>query len=481
MDFGSRNYWPDGTPVEKPTETASDRHFIKDLVPGSANKIIIGVVISKLSIHSFPDKKNPGSTRYTLGFTLRDTPFDYVNITCWGNAIFINNLNESFKLSDVVEVRNPQVSTKQGNDYEQQWKPWTPCNIQLNISEAYSSVSLYSGWDMTDLNTLLHIPVKECGDYCTLDDILSSGENSHGDHMNILVAIRKVSQPREITTRRGKHVQKCDVVVFDETCNSFLMTIWDENTIDMAMSWIPCETVLFFSDLKIIYDQYKKTMASVCNNRTIITMNPDTKQAHQLYSYAQSSDVQGAILSDTGDFSLFDLEGITDVYTIENVKENLFCGHMSETPNLYDNSQGILFAYITKFNIDEEMDNFLITRCGRCKRRIDNATNACENEMCSKQGNSAAQLSYNLLVDVSDHNGTINNCRIMTSALESMLGYPPDQFEQLPSAVVTDIKMKYLLEKCKIYFRISKNAHSNFVLILSCDTAEPEEAYGNIK
>lgn len=45
---------------------------------------------------------------------------------------------------------------------------------------------------MTDLNTLLHIPVKECGDYCTLDDILSSGENSHGDHMNILVAIRKV-------------------------------------------------------------------------------------------------------------------------------------------------------------------------------------------------------------------------------------------------------------------------------------------------
>lgn len=34
----------------------------------------------------------------------------------------------------------------------------------------------------------------------------------------------------------------------------------------------------------------------------------DTKQAHQLYSYAQSSDVQGAILSDTGDFSLFDCE-----------------------------------------------------------------------------------------------------------------------------------------------------------------------------
>lgn len=49
--------------------------------------------------------------------------------------------------------------------------------------------------------------------------------------------------------------------------------------------------------------------------------------------------------------------------------------------------------------------------------------------MCSNQGNSATQLSYNLLVDVSDHNGTINNCRIMTSALESMLGYPVSHYQ----------------------------------------------------
>jgi hypothetical protein len=75
---------------------------------------------------------------------------------------------------------------------------------------------------------------------------------------------------------------------------------WDENIIELAMSWTPGETgwktafvssvigkewmesiaptifflVLFIADLKIVYDDYKKTMSSVCDNRTIITVNP---------------------------------------------------------------------------------------------------------------------------------------------------------------------------------------------------------------
>lgn len=65
-------------------------------------------------------------------------------------------------------------------------------NIQLNVSEAYSTVSLYSGWDLSDMNVLMHIPVKENGDYCTIDDILSNGQNIHGDLVNILVAVRNV-------------------------------------------------------------------------------------------------------------------------------------------------------------------------------------------------------------------------------------------------------------------------------------------------
>jgi hypothetical protein len=39
MEFGTREYWPDGTNVEKPNNTASDRSFLRDLSPGTTNKV----------------------------------------------------------------------------------------------------------------------------------------------------------------------------------------------------------------------------------------------------------------------------------------------------------------------------------------------------------------------------------------------------------------------------------------------------------
>ena len=44
---------------------------------------------------------DPGSNRYSLAFTLRDSPADFVNVTCWGNDSFINDLAKSFKINDV--------------------------------------------------------------------------------------------------------------------------------------------------------------------------------------------------------------------------------------------------------------------------------------------------------------------------------------------------------------------------------------------
>ncbi len=55
---------------------------------------------------------------------------------------------------------------------------------------------------------------------------------------------------------------------------------------------------------------------------------------------------------------------------------------------------------------------------------MNNLTGQCDNSTCSDQNNSESQLMYNLLVDISDHSGTIVNCRMMSSALETILGYP---------------------------------------------------------
>lgn len=53
---------------------------------------------------------DPGSERYTLSFTLRDSPTDYVNVTCWGNGTFIKDLAKSFKINDVGKFVSEKLS-----------------------------------------------------------------------------------------------------------------------------------------------------------------------------------------------------------------------------------------------------------------------------------------------------------------------------------------------------------------------------------
>ena len=76
-------------------------------------------MIGKQSVHSFPDKKSeyvenifffilklslviePGGNRFKMSFTIRDTPTDYINVTCWGSESYISGLSGSFRIHDV--------------------------------------------------------------------------------------------------------------------------------------------------------------------------------------------------------------------------------------------------------------------------------------------------------------------------------------------------------------------------------------------
>ncbi len=81
----------------------------------------------KHGVRSFPDKRSeltttsfrllhindfndfciidPGAERFRFMFTLRDTPVDYINVTCWASdSSYINTLHSSFKIGDVGET-----------------------------------------------------------------------------------------------------------------------------------------------------------------------------------------------------------------------------------------------------------------------------------------------------------------------------------------------------------------------------------------
>ena len=53
-------------------------------------------VHNKLTVHV-----DPGTNRFKFTFTLRDSPSDYINATCWGSEEYIKKLHSSFKICDV--------------------------------------------------------------------------------------------------------------------------------------------------------------------------------------------------------------------------------------------------------------------------------------------------------------------------------------------------------------------------------------------
>ena len=66
-------------------------------------------------------------------------------------------------------------------------------SYQLNLSEAHSTLTVYTGWDYTEYSSLVHVPLRPPSDYYTLTDILANGHSLDGATANILAAIRTVS------------------------------------------------------------------------------------------------------------------------------------------------------------------------------------------------------------------------------------------------------------------------------------------------
>ena len=53
------------------------------------------------------------------------------------------------------------------------------------------------------------------------------------------------------------------------------------------------------------------------------------------------------------------VDGITEVYTIERITQKITKGAANTSP---DDINGIVYAYLTKFNIDDHVDNILAMR-----------------------------------------------------------------------------------------------------------------------
>uniref|UniRef100_H3D5U1 Meiosis-specific with OB domain-containing protein n=1 Tax=Tetraodon nigroviridis TaxID=99883 RepID=H3D5U1_TETNG len=446
---------------------------ISELHPNLSHPNVAGIIIWKTSVRSFPDRKNVGAERFTFGFTLRDSLDFFINVTAWGNDAYVNGLSSTFSIGHCVIIENPLVSVKDPEKGEK-FCPTTPSLYRLLITEAHSQVYMCS--DTTTINQLvplIYSPVKESRDYYSLGDILANGQSLDGTMINILAAVKSIGEVKYFTTSDSRSGHRLEVKLFDDTVSAFPLLCWDKEAIQLVQKVIPRETVFFIADAKMSFDSFRNCMTATINSKTIITVNPDTREAGLLLQLRQRR-VRDEILEDeTGEefhASVF-LDSITDVYTVSQLRQKA-----------QDNLEpffGITYSFISKLDLDSSLSRVLRSRCSRCRFVIAEGLLSCSHELCPGRGQAFSAITgFDLLVDLTDHTGTLQSCSLRSPAAEMFLGCTPEEFTSLTDDQRTTMKWKFLLERCKVYVKIlpsMKTKPGIKGIVVSCSLAEPAE------
>eukprot|EP00111_Clytia_hemisphaerica_P003757 TCONS_00010788-protein len=428
---------------------ATERIFIKDLVVGPSKKAIVGLVIAKFDKRSFPDKKEYGVMKSLMNFTIRDTPEDFINVACWGSENFISNLSDSFGIGSVVQLSDFLVRTKGNTENEEKYNPSTQSAFNISVSESYTKLNAYTGEDHDHIMTLSNYPIRDYDDYYTLGDILCNGHNLNGSMVNIMACVREVGEIKEFVSKAGKNIVKRELVLFDEHCNSFPLIIWDREVASSVNQWMENPIVLFLVDVKVQFEEFRQKMTGSVTAKTIITVYPDTPQAHHLAAYAQNN---GGLMMNPFEGNNDCVDDINDVYTIAEIEEKLN-GNMDEMSMFSQPFSGIVYATVSHFDLDKESRNYVTIRCKLCKRRVPNETMICNNISCNNQSRDQMTSSLEFRISLSDHTMGLDNFLMVRDVAEKTLQCNVEDFMTMEDTTKTTMKWKFLFERFKVYFK----------------------------
>ncbi|XP_042363769.1 meiosis-specific with OB domain-containing protein [Plectropomus leopardus] len=443
---------------------------ISELHPNFSHPKVAGIVIGKSDVKGFPDRKNIGADRFTFSFTIKDSPDFFINVTAWGHDGYIIGLSNSFNTGDCVIIDNPLVTNKDPEKGDR-FCPTTPSLYRLLVSEAHSQVCLCADMDTIDrLLPLIHLPVKDSRDFYSLGDIVANGQQLDGSVINILAAVKSIGELKQFTTSDRRKGQRLEVKLFDDSVSSFPLVCWDREAIQLVQTMIPKETVLFIADAKISFDSFRNGMTATVNSKTIITVNPDTREASLLFSYAKEASESGVLDQDEKPEDI-PVESITDVYTVSQLKQKA-----RVDPEAFF---GITYSFISRLDLDSSVSKVIRTRCSRCKFQVTEDLQSCSYQLCPGRDQAlSASTGFDLLVDLTDHTGTVQACALRSPVAEKTLGCTMEEFTSLTDDERTAMKWKFLLERCKIYVKIlpsSKTRTGIRGVVLACSLADPGE------
>ncbi|XP_014278474.1 meiosis-specific with OB domain-containing protein [Halyomorpha halys] len=404
------------------------------LTPSSADFLVVGVIIAKRPPKSFKSKKD-GSDRGVMGFTLRDSPADYINVTVWGSKIFVDNFNACYRVGDVVDLINTKVIMRKPEDRTDIFQPPVTSCMELVFNELQSEISPHDLEDCLDYIKILHLPTKPPGNFLNLADIKANGKLFNGQYVNILVAVQRIGNRRDMKSRTGKDISILEIVVMDKTSSDFMVQTWEEDIIQRGSGWKPKDTVLFLSDVRVEWSEFRKAMVATITSRSVVTENPSTREAAILASFALTVPIQTPQLVDNIANTIIEPETIVNVMSCASVIRQAWSGESS------DSFTALVFAVIQAFDLDG-FKSVVVSRCSICSCPSEGSI--CPRSDCSEGQPTAA---YDLRINLFDHTGRLSNCRLTGNTAEQVITVKPEVFLNLNLDGKTQLKWRWLLKK----------------------------------
>uniref|UniRef100_A0A8B9PF77 Meiosis specific with OB-fold n=1 Tax=Apteryx owenii TaxID=8824 RepID=A0A8B9PF77_APTOW len=214
----------------------------------------------------------------------------------------------------------------------------------------------------------------------------------------------------------------------------------------LAQSWIPRETVIFASDVRINFDKFRNCMTATVISKTIITTNPG-----KIYSLNMS-------------------------WTL-SVKDEELCQRekvpweISNSRKQFQTISDCICALIV-----------CVSFSSICRCVVNEMSNTCTFCGDISSDSKSTFTSFDILVDLSDHTGTLSSCYLSDCVAEETLGCTVHEFLTLTEDKKTALKWHLLLERSKIYFKLTLSPSWRTGLkvnVLSCKLADPTEATFN--
>ncbi|GAB0099985.1 Protein hold'em [Sergentomyia squamirostris] len=452
--------------------TSSLRCWIKNLEllrDDTKNITIIGVIMGKSEAKIFSG--GDGDERGVFSITLRDSERDTINCVFWGSKDFIVSTSERYKYGDVVSV-DAKVSRTDGSMYQ----PKTTANFLLTINEGSGQIA-NSLSSTESFKNLLNLPLRSPDLSLRLIDIDSRGEVASGDLVDLFVIVRMIRPLREVRTRRGETLHCRDIVVMDRSFPGMLLTFWGKAFNERIDSWKPLDTCLTLYDIKSNYSSFHHAVTLTYCSRTLIAENVDIPEAVDLKAYAVTVPPLNKFAFDSKELPKAD--EIHCVMTVQQVFDRT-CGSLATNEEQFT---AVIYAVISKFDLDG-CSSAVTERCSSCKNMC---KGECQNVDCITlqfQTSQQNSFTFSIVMDLSDHSGTLVNCHVTQDAAEKLLNMSAKDFINLTIDERTELKWKTLLERCAVKIVVRKTTSYRpriWIGIVECLSVDSADVADKIK